>query len=228
MLCIGHRGARGLSPENTLASVELAITQGADAIEIDVREHDQQVIVFHDERVERTTNGQGYLTDFSVEQLRQLDAGSGQKIPTLPEVIQLINRRVPLNIELKDHQSVAPTLIIIEEFVARGWRYDDFVVSSFFHPLLQWLKAKQPLIPIGALSAGVMTDLALFAQQLSAVSINLCHDSINQEIIDDAHQRGLKVYIYTVNEVHEFEKLRAMAVDGLFTDYPQRLIQWRD
>jgi len=226
MLCIGHRGARGLSPENTLDSIELAIVQGANAIEIDVREHSAEVIVFHDDRVDRTTNGQGELTEFSFEQLRQLDAGNGQQIPTLSEVIACIDRRVPLNVELKDQASASLTLVTIEEFVAKGWRYEDFVVSSFFHPLLQKIKAKQPLIPIGALSAGVMVDHALFAQQLEAVSLNLCYDSINQAIIDDTHQRGLKVYVYTVNEVHEFEKLHAMAVDGVFTDYPQRLIQW--
>lgn len=226
MLCIGHRGARGESPENTIESIELAIAQGAGAIEIDVREHTNELIIFHDDVLERTTNGTGTLDEISFEQLRQLDAGNGQQIPLLAEVIKAINRRVLLNIELKDSTCAPLVLASIEQFIKQGWHYDDFVISSFFHPLLQWFKQQQPLIPIGALSAGVMIDYAAFAEQLDAISINLCSDSINQQIIDDAHSRGLKVFIYTVNDPREFKRFYDMGVDGLFTDHPLRLKQW--
>jgi len=226
MLCIGHRGARGQRPENTLESIEFAINQGADAIEIDVREHSHHLIVFHDETLERTTNGTGELCSQTLAQLRQLDAGNNQQIPFLDEVITMINRRVPLNIELKDSASAALVISTLEQFITRGWDYNDFVVSSFFHPLLQHIKATQPMIPIGALSAGVMVDYAQFAQQLDAVSINLCSDTIDQAIIDDAHARGLQVFIYTVNDTREFARFYHMGVDGLFTDYPKRLKDW--
>ncbi len=226
MLCIAHRGARAERPENTIAAIELAIKQGADAIEIDVREHQGQLIIFHDEIVDRTTSSRGELSNFSFEQLRQLDAGNGQKIPILGEVILSIAQRVPLNIELKDNASAPLVLACIEDFVSKGWEYKDFIVSSFFHPLLQSLKQQQPQLAIGALSAGVMVDYAAFAQNLDAVSINLCSDSINQAIIDDAHQRGLKVFIYTVNDIREFEQFYQMGADGLFTDYPLKLKRW--
>jgi len=226
MLCIGHRGARGQSPENTLASIALGITQGAQWIEIDVRQHSGELIIIHDEYVDRTTNGLGSLADFSLSQLRQLDAGNGQQIPLLAEVIRLIDRRVKLNIELKDSASNALVLQCIEEFVQQGWQYQDFMISSFIHPDLVWFKQQQPSLAIGALSAGVMVNYAQFAQDLGASAINLCDDSINQTIIDDSHARGLKVFVYTVNDPREFKRFHAMGVDGLFTDYPARLNQW--
>lgn len=226
MLCIAHRGARGDAPENTLQAIELALAQGAEAVEIDVRAHEGELIVFHDETVDRTTNAQGELTEFSFSLLHQLDAGNGQSIPLLAEVIELINRRVPLNIELKDDDSAQLSLQVIERFISRGWQYSDFIISSFFHPLLKTLKQQQPKLVIGALSAGVLVDYALFAKQLGAVSINLCSDSINQAIIDDAHARGLKVYIYTVNDVREFSQFHKMGADGLFTDFPLKFKQW--
>jgi len=226
MLCIGHRGARGQSPENTLASIELGIAQGAQWIEIDVREHSGELIVIHDDYVDRTTNAQGLLSDFSVERLRQLDAGNGQQIPLLKEVIVTINRRAKLNIELKDSASNELILQLIEQLVQQGWHYDDFMISSFIHQDLQWFKQHQPKLAIGALSAGVMVGYAQFAQELDAFAINLSADSINQAIIDDAHARGLKVFVYTVNDPREFLRFSDMGVDGLFTDYPARLNQW--
>jgi len=228
MICIGHRGARGYAPENTLQSIELAIEQGAQAIEIDVREHSGELFVIHDRFLERTTNGVGdfYQHDFAA--LQQLDAGNGEVIPTLKQVIALIHRRVALNIELKDVASVKPTLAVIDQFMEQGWTFDDFIISSFYHHALVEVKQSHPLIRVGALCASVMVDYAKFAQDLQAWSINLCSESINQALIDDAHQRGLKVFVYTVNDIRMFEQLLNMGVDGIFTDYPEKFIQWRD
>lgn len=223
MLCIGHRGARGYLPENTLSSIELAICQGADWIEIDVRCHDEELLVIHDERLERTTNGQGYLWQYSIEQLRKLDAGQGQAIPLLGEVIECVNQRLGINIELKDSASVAGVIRLIEAAVARGWHYHQFLVSSFFHRDLQTIKRLNPAIRTGALLAGVPLDYAAFAQRLGAWSVNLCNDSLNPAMVDDAHQRGLKVLVYTVNQPEQFKRLSAMGVDGIFTDFPDRL-----
>lgn len=226
MICIGHRGARGYAPENTLTSIALAIEQGAHWIEIDVRAHTGEVIAIHDDQLDRTTSGKGDLNQYSLTQLRQLDAGNGDKIPLLTEVLALVNRQVVINIELKDSASTALVLALIEQQVANGWRYDDFVVSSFFHHDLQWIKSQLPSLRIGALSAGVGLDYALFAQRLDAWSINLCGDSVNQAIIDDAHRRGLKVLVYTVNNESQFEQLQQMGVDGIITDDPLIMRQW--
>ena len=101
MLCIGHRGAKGYRPENTLSSVAKALEQGARYIEVDVYYVDRELLVFHDNRLERTTDGEGYLMEKTLATLRALDAGDGERIPTLLEVCQLVEGRACLNIELK-------------------------------------------------------------------------------------------------------------------------------
>jgi glycerophosphoryl diester phosphodiesterase len=228
MICIGHRGARGYAPENTLASIDLAIGHGAKWIEIDVREHHGDLVVIHDRFLERTTNGFGDINQHDLPTLQTFNAGDGQHIPTLEQVIKHINRRAILNIELKDMASAKPTLQLIERLVDSGWQFNDFLISSFFHHALQWFKQSQPSLRIGALCASVMIDYAKFAQDLNAWSINLCSESLNQAIVDDAHQRGLKVFVYTVNDVRLFDELSNMGVDGVFTDYPQRFMQWKN
>jgi len=228
MICIGHRGARGYAPENTLLSIELALEQGARWIEIDVREHHGELIVIHDKYLERTTNGIGHIYQHDLDALKQFDAGNEQSIPTLMEVIKHIDRRAILNIELKDMASAQPTLKLINQCLNEGWAYNDFLISSFYHHALREIKQAKPLLRTGALCASVMIDYAKFAQDLEAWSINLCLESINQEIVNDAHNRGLKVLVYTVNDVRQFEDLFQMGVDGVFTDYPLRFMQWRD
>ena len=228
MLCIGHRGARGYAPENTLQSIELAIEQGAKWIEIDVREHSGELLVIHDRFLERTTNANGDIYQHDLTTLQKVDAGNGDNIPTLEQVIKHINRRTVLNIELKDAASAQPTLTLIDQYIEKGWQFDDFLISSFYHHSLAYIKQHKPQLRIGALCASVMIDYAKFAQDLQAWSINLCSESLNQAIIDDAHQRGLKVLVYTVNDIRLFEELYGMGVDGVFTDYPERFIQWWD
>lgn len=228
MICIGHRGARGHAPENTLTSIELAIEQGAQWIEIDVREHHGELVVIHDRFLDRTTNGVGDISQHDLTALQQFDAGNGQSIPTLAQVITHIDKRVILNIELKDVASAQPTVTLLHQFIEQGWHFDHFVISSFFHHALAHIKQVEPRLRTGALCASVMIDYAKFAQDLAAWSLNLCSESLNQEIIDDAHQRGLKVFVYTVNDIRLFEELSNMGIDGIFTDYPDRFIQWRD
>lgn len=227
MLCIGHRGARGYAPENTLESIEIALNQGAKWIEIDIRQHSGELVVIHDKYLERTTNGHGHIYQHDLSQLRAFQSSNLQGIPLLSEVIEQVNRRAVINIELKDRASALPTIKLIEYFIERGWHYDDFLVSSFYHHALRDIKLAQPLIKTGALCASVMIDYAKFAQDLGAWSINLCSESVNQEIIDDAHQRGLKVLIYTVNDPRLFSEFEAMGADGVFTDYPQRFFEWK-
>ena len=180
--------------------------------------------MIHDETVDRTTDGTGLLSQFSIAQLQQLDAGKGQQIPLLTQVVDLIDQRAVLNIELKDSASAPLVLALIEDYVNRGWSLDNFIVSSFFHHDLHWLKQQYPALRIGVLSAGVGMSYAVFAQELSAYSINLCGESINQQIIDDAHQRQLKVMVYTVNSASQCLALQAMGVDGIFTDFPSDMI----
>ena len=129
-LCIGHRGAKGLEPENTLRSIRKALDLGVDGVEIDVYSVAGQLVVIHDETLERTTNGRGLVEEQSFDYLRSLDAGKGEKIPVLREVFDEVNRRAFINIELKGRHTAEPVMELIGEYTdGRGWVMGDFLVS---------------------------------------------------------------------------------------------------
>lgn len=225
MLKIGHRGARGHEPENTLRSFKKALDLGVDMLELDVYVlKTGELVVIHDDRVDRTTNGQGYVVDKSLQELRSLDAGKGEKIPTLEEILSLVNKRVPINIELKGEGTAEPVAKLVDVYIKeKGWTNKHFLVSSFNHYELKKFKDLKPQINIGALICGIPIGYSEFAENLKAYSINLSLEFINQTLVDDAHQRGLKVFVYTVNEKDDINKMKALGVDGLFSDYPDRI-----
>jgi len=222
MLIIGHRGAMGHAPENTLLSIEKALELGASWIEIDVQAADGHLVVFHDIRLERVTNGKGYVAEQSFSYLRSLDAGKGQQIPTLEEVFEQVNHRAGINIELKGPKTAALTAHLISRELDRGWKRDKILVSSFNHPELMAFQTLCPNISIGPLIAGVPLGRAAFAQAMGAYSVHICLDFVDSEFAKDARQRGLKVFVYTVNHPQDIARLHAMGVDGIFTDFPER------
>lgn len=227
-LSIGHRGARGHAPENTLLSIDTGIRLGADMIEIDVQRCEGELVVIHDPRLERTTNGQGRVADAKLEALKSLDAGQGQQIPTLQEVLDLVEARVPLNIELKSAGGTASRVAVtLREALAEGWNASQFLVSSFHLPELYEFKQAAPEIPIAALVCGVPLDWAACASELGAQALNISADFADLRLLHDAHSRGLKVYVYTVNHPEEMRLLRDAGFDGVFSDYPDRVLAIR-
>lgn len=225
LLCIGHRGASGHAPENTLLSVRRALELGADAIEIDARLVHGHLLVIHDNRLERTTNGTGALTDHSFESLRSLDAGRGEQIPILEEVVELVAHRVQLVIELKGLRTAEPVVNLLGRYLgSSGWRPEDFLVSSFDHDELRKARALAPSIPRGPLIAGVPLGYARFAEALAAHSVHVSKEFLRPAFVADAHRRGLKVFVFTVNEAEEIARMRALGVDGVFTDFPDRVV----
>ncbi|MEL0083582.1 MAG: glycerophosphodiester phosphodiesterase family protein, partial [Gammaproteobacteria bacterium] len=154
LLCIGHRGAMGHAPENTLGSVKAALALGVRHLEIDVYCVEGELLVFHDDRLERTTNGTGRIRDQSLSHLRSLDAGGGQQIPTLEEVCTEIAGKACLNIELKGPGTARPVARLINQLIARGWHHDCFLVSSFDHRQLAEMGQMEPRIKLGALLCG--------------------------------------------------------------------------
>jgi len=138
MMIMGHRGAAALEPENTLRSIERAIHVGVDAVEIDVHlTRDKRLVVIHDDTVDRTTNGSGTVSSFSLEEIRRLDAGKGERIPTLQEVIDLVRGKVRLVVELKEKGTEGPVSVSIRE----NGLLDDVYVISFWHRLVRAAKA---------------------------------------------------------------------------------------
>uniref|UniRef100_A0A486XKD1 Glycerophosphoryl diester phosphodiesterase n=1 Tax=Rheinheimera sp. BAL341 TaxID=1708203 RepID=A0A486XKD1_9GAMM len=227
MQIIAHRGASGDYPENTLLAMEHAIMQGADAIEIDVFAVDGELIVIHDHHLARTTNGSGSIYQHSLAQLQQLDAGRGQRIPTLWQVFQLLAPTpLWLNIELKGENTVAPLLTLLQR-AERELQFDSsrLLISSFNHHLITALKQQRPALKLGALTASLPIDYAAFAHQLQAYSANCDVSFINQAFVDDAKARGLKVYVYTVDQADDIARMQQYGVDGIFCNYPAKARQ---
>lgn len=224
MKIIAHRGACGHEPENTLASFKKAIEQGTDAIELDVHVlRGGELVVIHDHMVDRTTNGSGYVEDFSLNDLRKLNAGNNEKVPLLSEVFDLVDRKVPVHIELKGPNTALPVAALIERYKSeRNWSEDLFIVSSYNHIELAKFISLMPTVRTGALFYGVPLGHAAFAEQLGSSSVHLSTDLITQEFVNDAHARNLEVFVETVNIESEMQRMQAMGVDGIFTNFPDR------
>jgi glycerophosphoryl diester phosphodiesterase len=222
-LCIGHRGACGHEPENTLRSIRRALALGAHGVEIDVRLVHGELLVMHDAKLERTTNGHGYLVRKSLAALRALDAGHGERIPTLREVCETVDRRAFINVELKGRKTAGPVCALIREFVqAHGWQYEDFLVSSFHRAELR--AVTDPQIPIGLLLTRPTRLYGLSARRVRAVTVHPAVRFVTARFVEDAHRRGLRVLPYTANDPDEIARLRDLGVDGVFTDFPERVV----
>ena len=227
-LCIGHRGARGHAPENTLLAIDTGIRLGAEMIEFDVQTCAGELVVIHDPRLERTTNGQGRVEEVGFEYVRSLDAGHGQQIPTLKEVLDLAESRVSLNIEIKSAGGTASRVATtLREALADGWTASQLLVSSFHLPELYEFKQAAPEIPIAALVCGVPLDWAACASEMGAQALNISVEFADTRLLHDAHARGLKVYVYTVNHMDDMRLLREAGFDGVFSDYPDRVLAIR-
>lgn len=227
-LCIGHRGARGHAPENTLLSIDTGMRLGADMIEFDVQRCEDQLVVIHDPRLERTTNGKGRVDQVRFDYLRSVDAGQGQQIPTLHEVLALVEARVPLNIEIKSADGTAALVAAaVREALADGWSPAQFLVSSFHLPELYEFKQVAPEVPVAALVCGIPLDWAACAIELGAQALNISAEFADPRLVQDAHARGLKVYAYTVNHPEDIAALKNAGLDGVFSDYPDRVLSVR-
>ncbi len=225
LTCFGHRGARGHAPENTIKGVERGIALGAGWIEIDVHlSADGRAVVTHDRRLERCTSGRGLVAETPWDVLKTLDAGEGERMPLLDEVFECVSGRAGLNVEIKGAGAVDEVMRVVRRWMSRpGWSADRVLLSSFDHVQLDAARRHAPELPRGALVAGVPLDLAAGAQALEAVSLHLSLDFLTRALIDDAHDRGLLVHVYTVNLPEDIAWCRQLGVDGVFSDYPERV-----
>lgn len=223
---IGHRGARGHAPENTLLALDTGIRLGAHWLEFDVQLADGELWLMHDLTVDRTTDGKGLLADMEAAQIRTLDAGRGQNVPTLRDALDLVENRVPVNIELKNWNGCAQAVAaVLRDYIAEGWPAERFMVSSFHHPELWEFRALLPEIPTGALICGVPLDWAALATEVGAGTLSISDEFVDEKLIRDAHARDLQLFVYTVNELDEMRRMLSLGVDGIFTDYPERALQ---
>ena len=234
MLILGHRGARGHAPENTMASFQAALDMGADGIELDVQmTKDGKVVVCHDHSLERTSNGSGWLVEHTREELRALDFGSwfspqfaGEKIPTLREVLQwAAPTRLIVNVEIKNGPVIYEG---IEEKVSALIRecrmVDRVIVSSFYHPSLLKMKQLDPLIKTGLLYASRPVDPWLQLRVTDTDNLHPLWHYVDAAWASGTRPHGAKIFTWTINELRDWEHIKNMGVDGIMTDYPDRFV----
>ncbi|GAB3093983.1 glycerophosphodiester phosphodiesterase [Aestuariicella hydrocarbonica] len=225
LLCIAHRGGSQLFSENTLAAFTESLALGVDAIELDIWNIGGELLVTHDRRLGKTLPGQGRLIDHHPQQLKELILECGNRLTTLPEVLELVGNQVMLNIELKGPNCVDGVASALESY-ARDHQagFDHYVISSFDHRQLYDFKQCLPQVKRGVLVEGVPLDYAACADALEAYSFHPSINFINQELVNDAKVRGLQVWVYTVNEEEDMQWMVELGVDGVFTDFPRRLL----
>jgi glycerophosphoryl diester phosphodiesterase len=225
MLKIGHRGAKGYVPENTLLSFQKAIEMSVDGIELDVHlSADGEIIVIHDATIDRTTNGQGAVNSLSLRELKSFRIEKEHEIPTLIEVLNLVNKRCLINIELKGKGTAIPVVALIEKYVLeKNWQYPHFLISSFDWISLLNIHLAKPVIPLGVLTE-YDVDLAFaFAKYIQATSIHSYFHLLSKEKTAKMQEEGLQVLAWTVNEKEDIQKIKSFHINGIITDYPDRI-----
>lgn len=202
---IGHRGAMGYKLENTLVSIQKAIDLKVDGIEIDVfKIKSGEIVVFHDENVERLTNGYGNIEDYELKDLNKIRLLDGSRIPLLEDVLDIIKDNVFLNIELKGLNTAEQVEILTKN--------KNVLISSFHWNELRKIKNSN----IGVLIEGNPLKAINFAKEINAISINPDYNFLTDKIIEKIHEEGFKIYTWVVNE--KFLK----NVDGIISDYPDK------
>ncbi|MCC3355519.1 glycerophosphodiester phosphodiesterase [Bacillus sp. REN16] len=232
MLIIAHRGVSGYCPENTMAAFKAALDQKSVGIELDVRlTKDGIPVVIHDATINRTSNGKGYIHELTLAELKTYDFGSWfspkfshERIPTLEEVLELLyDHDLTLNIEIKNGPFIPVNLE--EKILELVYKYnfgDKVIVSSFDHISLKRLRALDTTIKIGFILHMNLIDMFNYIENssINPYSIHPNHFYLTDEILEEAHSKGIKVFPYTINDKAVGESYRNMGVDGIITNYP--------
>ena len=236
---IAHRGFSGLYPENTLLAFRKALELGVDMIELDILlSRDDELVVIHDDTLDRTTSGEGPVRDNSLSELVQLDAGSwfasefrAERLPTLAQVFDLVEDRVLLNVEIKGEAVTDRARGGIAERTIRLIRerqFDDRAIISSFDPrALHHAREIDPKIARATLYNRELhrgKNPTEILEDTSSRSFNLSRNQVNEDIVRECHREGRPVLVYTVNGVAEMQRMIAMGVDGLFTNRPDLML----
>jgi len=238
-MIFAHRGASAHAPENTLAAFELALTQKADAIELDVKlSADGQVIVMHDPTVDRTTGDHGRVKDLSLAELRSLNAGSffsekyrGEKIPTLEEVFETVGKRAFINVELTNYSTprahlVEPVCMLVKTFSLQK----HVMFSSFFSLNLSKARAYLPGVPRGLLALNGLPGAWARSFGFAFGRYQALHPYLNDvtpQQIQRVHRLNRRIHVWTVNAAEDIRRLFRWGVDAIFTDDPQLAVRLR-
>lgn len=236
IMVIGHRGDAKNAPENTLISFKRAIEMGADGIELDVQmSKDGHLVVIHDERVDRTTDGIGFVKDFTLKEIKRLDAGikfgkkfSGERIPALYEVFDLVaNQNIILNIEIKNGIVIYPGIEekLVEMIMDYNFR-DRVVISSFNHYSIREVKEIAPELKVGLLYECGLVEPWYIANRMHAYSLHPFYFNIIPELVAGCKKNNIKLFPWTVDKKDDMERMIKLGVDAIITNDPQTLIDF--
>ncbi len=222
VVATGHRGAAALEPENTLRGIRRAIEIGVDQVEVDVHlTKDGELVVMHDDTVDRTTNGHGRVRDLGFEEIRSLDAGKGEVVPTLQEVISLVKGKVNLQVELKGLGVEEKAVETVEE----AGMVDKVVFTSFRHPALKAVKELNPDIETGVLFYCLPIEPCRLALDAEAEAIHPNIHFVSAEMVRRAHALGLEVRAWNSDEEEEMKRLIKTGIDALGSNRPDLLVK---
>jgi glycerophosphoryl diester phosphodiesterase len=231
-VCVGHRGAAGHAPENTMASFEAALRLGADAVELDVRPcRDGELVVIHDAAVDRTTDGKGEVAALTLDEIRRLDAGArffgafrNERIPTLRETLAWAAGRTELVVEIKGDPHPRPG---VEEQVVRliadHGMVDRVMVISFHHPSLRRVRELEPGLATGMLYTGFLADTVAAAGAAGADCARPMWRDWNAPLVQAVHGAGLVAGAWTADEESAIEMLLDLGIDSITSNYPDRV-----
>jgi glycerophosphoryl diester phosphodiesterase len=231
MKIVAHRGASGDFPENTLLAFEQAIVQCCDVIEFDIQYHPSgEFILLHDNHLMNEQHQMVNFNTLTLQKLTEYSLPQQQKIPTLKQAVTLINNRCLLNIEIKSNNlAIADISMMVESLLKqlnsltnKNISGDKIILSSFNHHILAAIKTLAPHYKTAALIASCPLSYNQFATSLSVQSVNVSLESLNQNLVDDAHARGLELWVYTVNNEDDILICKNLGVDAIFTDFPKR------
>ncbi|TDU42987.1 glycerophosphoryl diester phosphodiesterase [Gelidibacter sediminis] len=219
---IGHRGAKGHVAENTLESIQKALDLGVDGIEIDVHLcQTGELVVFHDFTLERLTDGFGQIAMKTLEELKALKVNDQFKIPTLLEVLDIINRKCVLNIELKGKQTAFEVCKSIQLYTeVKDWSFEDFIVSSFDFEELVSVSNINKDIPLAVLTEDNLSGALNFAKSISAKAIHPEYHLLTKEGVQEIQDLGFDVNTWTVNNFEDIAMIKSFGVNGIISDFP--------
>lgn len=226
-LNIAHRGFSGKYPENTMMAFRKAVDVGADGIETDLHmTSDGIIVICHDETIDRTTNGSGFIKDYTYDEIRKLDAGKGEKIPSLDELLNFMkDKNLLLNLELKN--DVINYNNLEKDTINKIYEYGlekNVIISSFNHQSMKRVKQYDSSIRTGLLYGSTICKPEEYAKQMGADALHPLFSLVmDQDVVHDIKKSGILINAYTVNREDEMKKLIGLGIDGIITNYPNIL-----
>jgi glycerophosphoryl diester phosphodiesterase len=232
MLVLAHRGYSSKAPENTMAAFEMALDVNVDGLELDVHlSKDGEVVVIHDNTLDRTTNGTGVVESYTFSELQEFDAGSwfsedfkGERIPTLRQVCELVkDKDILFNVELKaalGFEALCDAVaVLLDEYELN----EKTIISSFNHYALAYYKKIRPSVRTGILYSAGLYEPWDYAKRIGATALHSSHKAIVPEIVAESQKNGMMVNPYTIDKPEDIERMKAAKVDSIITNVPERV-----